>query len=434
MVDSSALVWRYYLYRITNSAGFYVPIVIIYLKDANFGLDFIGVAYAVFGLGTLAAEIPTGYVGDWLGRRRSLAVGTVMRIVVLVAYPLVETGLVILGLHVIWATGRSFRSGTQDAWLYELLQAHLDTDQFARIEGRGSTLLLSTSAVGAIAGAVLYGMHVTYPFYANAALAAVGLPLLFTFPKVGPGTATDSTATDADTGSTGGPTDETFTVGDAIRVLRAQVRRPAVRWLVLYAAVIHAIFLVTRTYEQPALEAVGIPVAGFGVVYAGFKLVSAGAAATAGWWQDALGARRVFALLAPVYGLAYVAIAITPLALVPVLYFNRSVRVVVRPIRNQYFNDRLEDVGRATVLSGVAMAFALVGSSARFVAAPIADAVGAVHVLPLAGVTGAVLGALLWLAVDPVRPRSHANEEPPTPPAGARSATDGGTTATTTDD
>jgi hypothetical protein len=418
MKESRALVWRYYLYRITNSAGFYVPIVIIYLQDADFGLDFIGLAYAVFGIGTLAAEIPTGYVGDWLGRRASLAVGTVMRVGVLVAYPLVETGALILLLHVVWATGRSFRSGTQNAWLYELLQAHLDTDEFARIEGRGSTLLLATSAGGAIAGALLYGMHVTYPFYANAALAAAGIPLLFTFPQVGP--ATGDGAADGANQAEGAPPEpgdrpaepanETFTVDDAVHVLREQIRRPAVRWLVLYAALVNAIFLVTRTYEQPALDAVGIPVAGFGVLYAGFKLVSAGAAATAGWWQDALGARGVFALLAPVYGLAYVAIAITPLALVPVLFLNRSIRIVARPIRNQYLNDRLENVGRATVLSGVAMVFALVGSTARFVAAPLAEAVGAVDVLAIAGVAGAVLAGVVWLAVDPVRARTSEDE------------------------
>jgi len=397
-------VWRYYLYRVTNSAGFYVPVVILYLDDAGFGLDFVGLAYAVFAFGTLAAEIPTGYLGDWLGRRASLAVGTVVRVGVLVAYPLVETGAAILALHVAWAFGRSFRSGTEDAWLYELLVAHHDPDEFARVQGRASTLLLGTSAVAAVLGALLYAHQPALPFLANAGLAALGLPLLATFPAVGADDRDQPTASrEADGDDDATPATDRFGVSDAVHVLRLQVERPGVRWLVAYTAIFHAAFLVARTYEQPALDAVGVPIAGFGVAYAAVKVVSAIAAASAGWWQDVVGVRRTLSLLVPVYGLAYVAVLVDPILVIPVIFLNRSVRVVVRPLRNQYLNDRLDDVGRATVLSGVAMAFALFGGFARLVAAPIADAVGAVAVLGYVGVAGAILAAVLWLAVDPVR-------------------------------
>jgi kynurenine formamidase len=135
-----------------------------------------------------------------------------------------------------------------------------------------------------------------------------------------------------------------------------------VRWLVVYAAVFQALFLVTRIYEQPALDAVGVPVAGFGLLYAAFKLVSAGAAATAGPLHDRLGARGVFLGMAPVYALAYAAILLHPVLVVPALFVNRGLTTVAAPVRNQYLNDRLADVGRATVLSGASMVLALVGA------------------------------------------------------------------------
>jgi hypothetical protein len=388
MTTSRTLIWRYYAFRTTNSAGFYLPVAIYFLVDNGYGTGFVLFSYAVFSLASVAAEIPSGYVGDLVGRRGSLAIGAGLRVVSIGAYPFaVHSAPAILALHVLWATGRAFRSGTQDAWLYEVLQARFDESEFARIDGRGSTALLLTSAVTAVAGGVLYTVAPAYPFLANAALAAAGLPILYTFPAV---------ATEA-------RSDDVLGVREAAGVLRLQAGRPAVRWLVAYAAVFTALFGVTRSLEQPALEAIGVPVAGLGVLYAAFKLVSAGAAATAGWFQAHLGARRVFALLVPAYLLAYGALAVVPALVIPVLFFNRSRRLVTRPLRNQYLNDRLANVGRATVLSGAAMALSTASALAKFVVSAVAAGVGPVAVLPPVGVALALLAGLLWVGTDPVR-------------------------------
>jgi len=387
MRDSDYLIPRYYAYRATNSAGLYLPIAIYFLVDRGYSNGFVLFSYAVFSLATVAAEIPTGYLGDLVGRRGSLAIGAGLRVVALATYPFVDTKLAILAIHVIWAAGRAFRSGTVDAWLYEVLQARFDESEYARVEGRGSTVLLVTSAAGAIAGGFLYTLDPAYPFIANAGLALLGLPILFTFPAV---------ATEVSD-------DEVFTVREAVRTLRLQAGRPAVRWLVVYAAVFQATFSVTRSLEQPALSEVGIPVAGLGVLYAGFKLVSAGAASTAGWFEETLGARGVFALLVPLYAVAYASLAVLPLAIVPLLFVNRSRRLITRPVRNQYLNDRLEDVGRATVLSGAAMVLSTAAALAKFASSAAAAGLPAVEFLPWVGVGGAAVGGVLWLATSPVR-------------------------------
>jgi hypothetical protein len=197
--------------------------------------------------------------------------------------------------------------------------------------------------------------------------------------------------------------DDVLTVREATGVLRLQASRPAVRWLVAYAALFAALFSVTRSLEQPALEAVGVPVAGLGVLYAGFKLVSAGAAATTGWFRETLGIRRVFALLAPAYLVAYGALAVVPALVIPVLLFNRSRQTITAPLRNQYLNDRLAGVGRATVLSGAAMALSTASALAKFLVSAVAVGVGPIELLAPVGVGGALLAAVLWFATDPVR-------------------------------
>lgn len=390
-----SLIYRYYLYRVTTSAGFYLPVSVLVLQDKGFGLGFLGFAYAVYALGTLLSEIPTGYLGDRLGRRASLALGCGLRVLVVGLYPFLETAGAYLVIHVVWAAGRSFRSGTQDAWLYEILESRFDASAFANVESRGRMARLVVSAGGAIAGSLLYGLDPAWPFLVNAGLATLGLPLLATFPVV-------EESDDSDAA-------ERFAVGDALRLLRAQARRPTVRWFVVYAALFHALFLVTRIYEQPAFDEIGVPVAGFGLIYAGFKLASAGAASTVGWLQDTFGIRGVFALLIPLYGLAYAGLLVVPALVIPVLFLNRGLSTVTAPLRNQYLNDRLENVGRATVLSGAAMAMALVGGVARVVAGLAAEGLGAVVLLGYAGLVIAPAGAILWVASSPVRTVDEAN-------------------------
>jgi MFS family permease len=386
-METKRIVGRYYAYRATTSIGFYIPVGVVFLAEVRgFGFDAIGLIMAAYLVGMLVGEVPTGYLGDRLGRRASLAVGNALMSTSLVAWALLQTPLEYALLNVLWAVGTTFRSGTADAWLYDLLATRDAADEFARVSGRASTVSLVVSAGAAVASGGLVAVDWTAPFYANAALAALGLPILASLPAVDHGT------------------DDVFTVRDAVTTLRLQVGRPEVRWFVAYAALFYGLFQVALAFEQLALREVGVSVGGLGVLYAGFKLVSAGAASTAGPLEERLGARGVFGLYAPVIGVAFAAVAVWPLLLVPVLFLNRGLTAVTTPIRNQYLNDRLAGVGRATVLSGASMVLSLVAATADVVGGVVAESTGPVTFLVGAGIATAGAAGVLWLAVSPVRP------------------------------
>ncbi|MFB6299075.1 MAG: MFS transporter [Halobacteriales archaeon] len=382
-----SVVLRYYAYQVTNAAGFYLPISLLYLQDKGFDLFFIGLSGAVFNFAFLTVEIPAGYVGDRLGRRASLAISSGLRAVAMVAYAFVESAIAFVVLWVIWAAGQTFRSGTLTAWLYEFLSGTDDEAAYPRIEGRGRTARLVTSAVGALAGGVLYTIDIRLPFLTNAALAFAGLPLLATLPAVGVDLSED----------------ELFTVREAVSMLRLQIDRPDIRWFVLYLALFWGIFQVSRNFTQPAVKAVGLPVASLGVLYAGFQLLSAGATSLSGWVESRIGLRRFFGLLIPIFGLAYGSIAALPLAVVPVVFLYRGSMNLIIPLRNTYLNNRLKNLGRATVLSGAQMVLTLGASVASLVGGVIANATDSVAVFVVVGVSLTGIAGILWVAVSPVR-------------------------------
>jgi len=394
----TGIVRRYYAYFVTTSIGFYIPVGVVFLAEVRgFGMDAIGTIMAAYLVGMVVGELPTGYLGDRLGRRESLAIGNALMATSLVAWAFLRTPVEYALLNVVWAVGTTFRSGTADAWLYELLERHDAADEFARVSGRASTARLLVSAGAAVAAGALVTVDWTLPFYVNAALAALGLPILASLPAVDDGNAGD------------------FTVPKAVATLRTQVARPELRWFVAYAALFYGLYQLALAFEQLALREVGVSLSGLGLLYAGFKLVSAGAASTAGWFQNRLGVRGVFGLYAPAVGVAFAAVAAWPLLLIPVLFLNRGLDALSRPIRNQYLNDRFSGMGRATVLSGASIVLSLFAAGADLLGGVVAAAVGPVQLLVGAGLTAAGAAGLLWVAVTPVRTLEDSNPRTASP-------------------
>jgi membrane protein implicated in regulation of membrane protease activity len=107
--------------------------------------------------------------------------------------------------------------------------------------------------------------------------------------------------------------------------------------------------------------------------------------------------------LVPIFGVLYASFAFVPLLLVPAVFTRRAVSQLVRPVRNEYLNDRLGDLGRATVLSGVSMALSLASGTANLFGGRVAEGLGPVTFLSATGVAVAVVAGVLWLLTSPVR-------------------------------
>jgi predicted phage tail protein len=79
----------------------------------------------------------------------------------------------------------------------------------------------------------------------------------------------------------------------------------------------------------------------------------------------------------------------------------------------------MDDVGRATILSGVSMVLSLAAGAANLLGGWIAAITGPIQFLAVAGVAVAAAGGLLWMLTSPIRP------------ADETTATDAGKTVTT---
>ncbi|WP_321111913.1 MFS transporter [Halorussus salinisoli] len=384
---------KYYLYQVTVSFGFFSPIFTLFLLDR--GLDYTAIASLsmLYSVLTVVGEIPTGYVGDRLGRRTSLLLSSGFMTVSILGFAVVQTYLGLVVLYVLWTLSLVFRSGSGDAWLYDTLEADLDADRFAHVRGRGQSVQQTVTVVTMLVGGVLFSVRPTLPFVASGILNGAGVVVLLTFPK----NRQYADATDSADPADSDESDDTFTVLDALPVLREQLARPSLRWFVAYAALFFGVVEAVNTYVQPiSTQTLGVPVASMGLLYAAFTGVSAVASYYTGAVEARLGVRGAVLAVPLVLGVALVAPLLWPLIAFPAFFVLKGSRSLLYPIVTQHVNGEVESVGRATVLSAVSMAYALVKLPLYLLGGVVADATSAV-------VAVGVLGGVFLAGIAAVR-------------------------------
>ena len=180
--DVDRTVVKYYAFEVTRNAHLSGPIWVLFLLSRDVSYSGIGALDAAYSVTVLLAETPTGYVGDRLGRKWSLAFGVVGTSLASFWFAFAETLPGFLVAYVGLAVAQTFTSGTDSAWLYDTLRERTDEGQFATIRGRGRAIGLAVSALAAIAGGLTGQVNLAVPWLLSGALTAVGLPVVLSFP------------------------------------------------------------------------------------------------------------------------------------------------------------------------------------------------------------------------------------------------------------
>jgi MFS family permease len=374
-------VLKFYLYAASGRAAFTVPVFVLFFRARGLTFAEIGAVEATYTVVVLLAETPTGYLGDRLGRRRSMLLGSVLSAAGAVGYALAHSFAAFLAVSALRAVAGAFRSGATDAWLYETLAGADDGDAFADVRGRASALGIATHGVAAVAGGALYAVDPLLPWLAEAAVVAAGALVLLTVP--------DAPGEDGD--------------GDRslvhlARVARRTLTTRALGAFVVYTALLFGLLNTLEMFVQPVGVAVlGIDPTDLGALYAGFAVLSAALASQAGRIRETLGTRLWFGLVPPLLGLLLALVVVEPWLALAGFVAARGVGAVSRPLANQYLNDHSPTAGRATVLSAASMVRSVVTAPLNVAGGALAGAVALTHALGGLGVALAV-GALLLLA------------------------------------
>lgn len=143
---------RFYVYRFFTAEGFVFPVVMLLLLDRGLTLGGMGIATGAFFAGTLVGEIPTGYIGDRIGRRNGLLASSILIALTHVAFSFAATLAAFVAIYLFWGVAATFRSGTTDAWLYDTFTERDETGLFTKARGRSAAMYYASAGITAIVG------------------------------------------------------------------------------------------------------------------------------------------------------------------------------------------------------------------------------------------------------------------------------------------
>lgn len=377
---------KYYAYQATAIEGFVTPIIIEYFLSNGVTYTEVGVLGGVFMASWVTSEIPTGYVGDRLGRRNSLVVGGLTVVLSLAALSVAETFLAFAIAYIIWPVGITFRSGTESAWLYDVLDDRLEASTFTKVKGRGEAIWYLSTAITSVVGAQLANFDWQYPFLANAVVVVVSVLVVVTFPQ----------------NETYEEGDGRFTLRDAIDGVRTQLGHPTILSFVVFTAIVFGFYNVASTFTQPVATDVGLSVSQLGWLYAAFYVLSAVASSSVTLVEKYVGVRTWFYGLPFTIALGFLIAYLIPVVVLPVFALLKVANSITMPLKHQYLNDQLESMGRATVLSSASMVAALAAVAFRVAGGVLADLTSPLSMLVLLAVVLAVGSAVILVAEPPV--------------------------------
>lgn len=316
-----------------------VPVLILFYTANGLSSTQVFVIQALFHLAVLLLEVPSGYLADVIGRKRTLVAGALFFPLGFAVYAVGRSFAAFVLAELLLAVSVSMRSGCDSALIFDSLKQLGREGEYKRVEGRAALLSRVGTAVSAVAGGWLASAFLRLPFLVNVGTALV-MPALAASLKE-PLREARRSATPA---------------LDILRICRHCLREPRIRPVVLLCGLVMAAHLTALWGYFFLYRDLGIAVSWFGVLFAVYQLAGAAGSGLAHAASARLGGRTVLAaaLLSPPI---LILLGLVPRVwLLPLIPVNAFLWNLAYPVLLERLNLAVGSDVRATVLSLASMA------------------------------------------------------------------------------
>jgi len=341
---------RLYLIKIAKWFMLYMPIVVPFYESNGLSMKDIMILQAVYSIAIVVLEVPSGYLADVIGRKKTLIIGTIFGVLGFTTYSLSFGFMGFLVAEIILGIGQSCVSGADSAMLYDSLLDKGEEKKYTRFEGRITSLGNVAEAIAGILGGLLAGISIRTPYIAQTFVAVIALPAALTLVE---------------------PTRKIPLIKaglmEIVRIARfALITDRPLRRNILFSAITGTATLTMAWFAQPFFEYSRIDIVWFGILWTTLNLTVAITSYTAHRLEKTLGQKWSVLIIALLIPMGYLALSRfqQPIGLF-VLYLFYLVRGYATPVLKDYINRITASHIRATVLSVrnfiIRLLFALTG-------------------------------------------------------------------------
>lgn len=327
-----------------------MPIIVLFYQENGLSMQDVLTLKGIYSVAVVALEIPSGYIADVWGRKKSLILGSILGCLGFIVYSFSHDFSGFLIAELILGIGSSFISGSDSAMLYDSLLKMGKEKEYLKQESRVMSVGNFAEALAGIAGGSLALISLRTPFVFQSFIAFIAIPasILLIDPNQNA---------------------EKVKVGfkHILSIVKFSLWDNAIlRWNIVLSSVIGCATLTLAWFIQPYLRDLDMEVSTIGVIWTLLNL-------TVGF--VALSAHKVEAYLGKIGTSVFIVLGVSlgfiltgwfnSLIGVGVLFFFYIVRGIATPVLKDYINRITESEMRATVLSVrnfiIRICFALIG-------------------------------------------------------------------------
>ncbi len=170
-------IYGLYLIKLSKWFMLIMPIVALYYTDNGLDDFDIYLLQAVYSLSVAILEIPSGYMADIIGRKKSLIAGSILGTLGFIIYAVSSdfTGFFLAEMTL--GLGGSFISGSDSALLYDSLAGMRKQHRYLQLEGRITSLGNFAETLAAVCGGMLAAaLSYRFVYISQATIAAIAIP------------------------------------------------------------------------------------------------------------------------------------------------------------------------------------------------------------------------------------------------------------------
>ena len=328
---------KLYIIKIAKWFMLFMPFMIPFYQDNGLDLAQISLLKAIYSISIVVLEIPSGYLADILGRKKTLLIGSLLGFLGFATYSVSYGFIGFLIAEIILGFGQSLISGADSAMLFDTLDDLKRKDEYVKYEGRIISIGNLAETIAGIAGGLLVGISLRFPYYVQTAVAFTAVPAALTLVE---------------------PIRNTKMLNVGFKHILQIVKyslfdNRELRWNIIHSSVIGAATLTMATLVvQPYLLLIDIPLFYFGIIWPALNLTVGAIAFYAYKIERKLDKAKSLFIITVFIPFGYIALsqAVAYWGIV-ILFLFYIFRGFATPVLKDYINQLTDSDVRATVLS-----------------------------------------------------------------------------------
>lgn len=314
-----------------------MPIIVLFFQEHGLSLTEVMILQAIYSLSVALFEIPSGFIADIFGRKKSIILSTIFSFCGYLVFSLYGGFYAFAIAQILVGIGGSLISGSDSALLYDTLIETGEEENYTKIEGRNYGIGNFSEAIAGIIGGLLAVSSIYLPVYVQTAILFLSIPIALTLvePRI----------------KNKKKLDRSFSAISEV-VQFSIVKNKKLRWLIIYSSAMGVATLSMAWFAQPFFDKVGVPLAYFGILWAALNFSAGITSFNSHHIRKYLENHKALIIISLIAFISFISlgenISFYGLIFIFTIYILRG---IVTPILRNEININTESNKRATVLS-----------------------------------------------------------------------------------